>query len=113
MPPFLASLLATERGRKLVGFGTLAIGLIVLVGLIMLLQQCSVDERVEQGVALDRAEVSADGYNRGMIAERAVIANQMAAEATYHNEQDESDDAIDDAARRRVSPLDALFNSLR
>ena len=110
---WLASLMATQRGRSIVGTLGVMLAVIALVAAVVLLSRCNADERVKEAVRLDVAEANADGYNRGMIAERAAIANQMEAERAFANEQDQADDAIDDAARRRTSPLDELFGRLR
>ena len=99
---WLASLMATQRGRSIVGTLGVMLAVIALVAAVVLLSRCNADERVKEAVRLDVAEANADGYNRGMIAERA-----------FANEQDQADDAIDDAARRRTSPLDELFGRLR
>lgn len=104
MPPFLASLLTTERGRKLVGFGTLAIGLIVLVGLIMLLQQCSIDERVEQGVKIDRADAVAEAAERIRASDAAVAMNQAQRADVLINQEGEFRDEAKKGDDRGVGP---------
>ncbi len=110
---FLARIMASERGRQLAGFSIVALALIVVVALALLLGRCSVDREVQQGVAIDRAQVSLDATSRALEAERAAMTNQMEAERAFANQQAQAEDKIDEAARTRRSPLDALFGELR
>lgn len=103
----------SERARKAVAFAIFVLGLAAIVALLSLTRGCGEKDRADQAVAIDRTEASRDAYEKGMIAERAATANQTAAEAAFANEQDKADDKIDDAARRRVSPLDELFGGMR
>ncbi len=78
----------------------------------MLLGRCTAPS-AKDAVALDRAEAAAIGANVALNAERAATANQLAAERAFANEQTQAEDRIDEAARTRRSPIDALFNELR
>ncbi len=104
MPPFLASFLATPRGRQIVGFGAVAIGLIVLVGVILLMQQCSINKRVEQGVAVDRADAVAQAAERVRAADAAVAINQAQRADQLVNEQMELRDEAAKGDDRGVGP---------
>ncbi len=75
--------------RDVRNFLVIAVALIVVVTLAGLLSRCVVGERTEQAVALDAAQASADGYQRGLEAERAATANEMAAAEIFANQQQE------------------------
>lgn len=87
--------------------------LVLAILLIFIMRGCGEQDRTDQAVTIDRAEVSRDAYEKGLAAERSATTNQIAEAATFRNEQDKADDKIDDAARRRVSPLDDLFSGMR
>jgi uncharacterized protein HemX len=74
---------------------------VVLVILAVLgLTRCgapSAKQQASQAVALDRAEAAAEGYNRGMIAERAATANQIERDDAFANRQEELEDAAREA----------------
>lgn len=74
---------------------------VVLVILAVLaLSRCgapSAERQAEQAVDLDRSDAAAEGYNRGMIAERAATANQMQRDDAFANSQEELEDAAREA----------------
>lgn len=85
---------------------------VVAVALVFVLARCTAPS-TRDAVALDRMEAAAVGANVALNTERASIANQLAAERAFANAQQQDEDRIDEAARTRRSPLDALFNQLR
>jgi len=113
MPAFLARLLASKRGREIGGTLVIMLAVILVVAVVGLLARCTVSEKVEQAVKLDAAEVSIEATSRALAAERAAMTNQIEAERTFANEQAQAEDKIDEAARTRRSPLDAVFGELR
>lgn len=113
MPAFLARVMASQRGREFVSTMGVMLAVIVVVALALVLGRCSVDREVKQGVAVDRAQVSIEATSRALKAERAAMTNQMEAERAFANQQAQAEDKIDEAARTRRSPLDALFGELR
>lgn len=113
MPAFLARLMASQRGREIAGTLGVMLAVIVVVALVGLLARCTVGEKVDEAVKLDAAEVSIEATSRTLAAERAAMTNQIEAERAFANQQAQDEDKIDEAARTRRSPLDALFGELR
>ena len=113
MPAFLARLMASRRGREFVSTLGVMLAVIVVVALVGLLARCTVGEKVDEAVKLDAAEVSIEATSRTLAAERAAMTNQIEAERAFANQQAQDEDKIDEAARTRRSPLDALFGELR
>lgn len=77
---------------------TAAVVLVFLAALA--LSRCgapSAAKQASQAVALDQAEAAAEGYNRGMLAERAATANQMQRDDAFANSQEELEDAAREA----------------
>ncbi|WP_334656718.1 hypothetical protein [Sphingomonas panaciterrae] len=75
-----------------------AAGLVILGTLA--LTRCgapSAERQAEQAVDLDRSEAAAEGYERGMLAERAATANQIERDAAFRNSQEELIDAAREA----------------
>lgn len=73
------------------------VGLLILT--VFAVARCgapSAERQAEQAVELDRAEAAAEGYNRGMIAERAATASQIERDDAFANQQEE----LGDAARK-------------
>lgn len=74
---------------------------VVLVILAMLaLTRCgapSAKQQANQAVDLDRSEAAAEGYERGLIAERAATANQTERDDAFRNSQEELIDAAREA----------------
>lgn len=99
--------------RDVCNFLIIAAGLVVVVILAGLLSRCVVGTKTSDAVRLDAAEVSADGFNRGMVAERAATMNQLEAERAFANDQAQAEDKIDEAVRTRRSPLDTVLGELR
>jgi uncharacterized protein YlxW (UPF0749 family) len=113
MPTFLARLMASQRGREFVSTLGVMLAVIVVVAGVGLLAKCTVGEKVDQAVKLDAAEVSIEATSRTLAAERAAMTNQIEAERAFANDQAQAEDKIDEAARTRRSPLDAVFGELR
>nr|WP_314471029.1 hypothetical protein [uncultured Sphingomonas sp.] len=78
----------------------LTAGVMLAILAVLALSRCgapSAKQQATQAVALDQAEAAAEGYNRGMIAERAATANQMARDDAFANQQEELIDAARNA----------------
>lgn len=78
----------------------LAATVVLLILAVLALTRCgapSAQKQVTQAVALDQAEAAAEGYNRGMIAERAATANQTDRDDAFDNSQEELEDAAREA----------------
>lgn len=103
-----ARLMASARSRPIVGTLGVMLAVIALVGAVVLLSRCGSDEKAKDAVRLDAAEVSATSFRKGMEAERAATANEMAASEAFANQQQE----LTDAAREADSG-DNVGNSTR
>lgn len=78
----------------------LTAGVVLAIFAVIALSRCgapSAAKQTSQAVALDQAEAAAEGYNRGMLAERAATANQMERDDAFRNIQEELIDAAREA----------------
>ena len=104
MPAFLARLLASKRGREIGGTLGVMLAVIVVVALVGLLARCTIGEKVEQAVAVDRADAVAQAAERVRAADAAIAMNQAAEADHLINEQQELSREADKGDDRGVGP---------
>ncbi len=77
-------------------WAAIAAAVVLVLLAVFALTRCgapSAKQQATQAVALDQAEAAAEGYNRGMLAERAATANQIERDDAFTNSQKELTDA--------------------
>lgn len=101
---FLASLMASQRGRSIVGTLGVMLALIVVVVAVGLLSRCVVGERVKEAVTVDRADAVAEAAERVRAADAAVAVNETQRADQLANEQQELSREADKGDNRGVGP---------
>jgi Tfp pilus assembly protein PilX len=89
MPAFLARLMASQRGREFVSTLGVMLAVIVVVALVGLLARCTIGEKVDQAVAVDRADAVAEAAARVRAADAEIALNYAAEADQLANEQQE------------------------
>ena len=89
MPAFLARLLASKRGREIGGTLGIMLAVIVVVLIVGLLAKCTVGEKVDQAVAVDRADAVAGAAARVRAADAEIALNQADQAEKLANQQQE------------------------
>ena len=104
MPAFLARLMASQRGREFVGTLGVMLAVILVVALVGLLARCTVGEKVDQGVAVDRADAVAEAAARVRAADAEIALNQADEAEKLANQQQELSREADKGDGRGVGP---------
>lgn len=89
MPAFLARLMASQRGREFVSTLAVMLAVTIVVTLVGLLAKCTVGEKVDQAVAVDRADAVAEAAARVRAADAEIALNYAAEADQLANEQQE------------------------
>lgn len=101
---WFTSLVATQRGRSLVGTLGVMLAVIALVGAVVLLSRCGADEKAEQAVTVDRADAVAEAAERVRAADAAVAMNETQRADELANEQQELSREADKGDDGSVGP---------
>ena len=101
---WLASLMATQRGRSIIGTLVVMLALIVVVVAVGLLSRCVMGERVKEAVAVDRADAVSEAAERVRAADAAVAITEAQRTDQLANEQQELSREADKGDDRGVGP---------
>lgn len=99
-----ARLMASQRGREIVGTLGVMLAVIALVAVVGLLAKCTVGEKADQAVAVDRADAVAEAAARVRAADAEIALNYAAEADQLTNEQKELSREADKGNDRGVGP---------